>query len=82
MVFTLLYIFLYLLYLLYLFLYLYIYISCTASSFRYKMKAQEEALEHIRHMIKIWPNRGHIFQKINTEYVDGHIEHINTSTAP
>lgn len=46
------------------------------------MKAQEEAMEHIRHMIKIWPNRGHIFYKINTEYVDGHIEHINTSNAP
>ena len=45
--------FLYLLYLLYLFFYLYIYISCTASSFHYKMKAEEEAMEHIRHMIKI-----------------------------
>ena len=32
------------------------------TSFCYKRKAKKEALEHLKHVIKISPNRGHIFQ--------------------
>ena len=33
-----------------------------SASFCYKRKSKKEALEHFKHVVKICPNRGHMFQ--------------------
>ena len=47
-------------------------------------KGEIEALKHFKNVIKICPNRGHIFRKKNTEYVDGDTQNIKNfnSTSP